>query len=134
MLVSGCQGDIQGFSYVVRFCCARCSLFQAVNHSVVVYAFLAIMTPRQTNNSLAAALSFTEVSSALVSSTALGHTSFLAFFASWQADFFIPLALLIVQLIIWGLSMFLSFCMPLLCFGLIELNFSLQFLCFLIVV
>ena len=36
------------------------------------------MTARQTNNSLAAALSFNEVSSALVSSTASGQTSFLA--------------------------------------------------------
>ena len=58
----------------------------------------------------------------------------IVFFTLWQADFFIPLALLIVHLINWGLLIFLSFCMPLLCFGLIKLNFSLPFLCFLVVV
>ena len=44
MLVRGCQGilcleatyGVSNIAYVVRFCCARCSLFQAANRSVVL--------------------------------------------------------------------------------------------------
>ena len=49
--------------------------FVQLFHFFIVYAFLTIMTARQTNNSLAAALSFNEVSSTPVSSMTSGGTS-----------------------------------------------------------
>ena len=94
MLVSGGQGSmrievtygVSRLAHVVRFCCVRCCSFLAANRQVVplflaairqvvsLFVVFAIMTARQTNNSLAAALSSFEVPSASVSSAAASGT------------------------------------------------------------
>ena len=87
MLVSGGQGIMRnevtyGVSRIARagrFCCVRCCFFQAA--TVLLFCFFrlsvvfAVMTARQTNNSLAAALSSLDAPSVPVSSTTTSGTS-----------------------------------------------------------